>query len=429
MTEKYSESEQQSIRVWNEFLAAEKVTKAEIVPFGLMTDNNKIFLSKFIVKQIPASLDENDRVHYIRHYQAILFLKMSTILLTQIANNSEMLADIQSGILTHGVITESEKTVYDILLETIDKDDADLLKNYYRLAQSQSSNNLAKNITAKKMQTDRLSTGRIDTKDFKLSIRGFKDLNGINTSAAKLLDCLVITASASGLHDTTVRLPLREYMEMRGLKDERKARAQIKRDIDALDRISFEYIGQGKSRGDWFKVKISGGVSGVVNGIITYYFSSVFFESLKYNESKYYFMYMPKEAFQLNDNANPYSYFFARRIALHKRMNAGEDNADKISISTIIDGCATFPTHEDVKSLDGNVSSRIIKPFERDMNALEGAFKWEYVRNRPTTYQEFVDTTVSVIWSDYPDISKLEEGKMERKQRIAKQKSKPKTKK
>jgi len=310
-------------------------------------------------------------------------------------------------------------------LPLIDKE-----QDYYLLVQSQSSNNLAKKLTAKIVdpaQLDLYGNGRVETKDFRLFIRGYQELvSGINTSASKLLDSLLITATASGLNDTTVRLPLKEYMKMRGLKDERRTREQVKRDIEALKRISFEYIGQGKAKGNWLNVTLAGEMSGIINSIIIFQFGVSFYNSLKISESDYLFMYFPKEALRLNDNANPHSYFFARRISAHKRMNIGKTNEDIIGVNTLIEASPYFPSYDEVKRLGGHIAQRMIDPFERDMDALSENFLWEYVGNQPNTYQEFIDSSIHIIWSNYPDTNKLEEEKAKRSKRAKQQKNQTK---
>jgi len=298
--------------------------------------------------------------------------------------------------------------------------------NFYVLAQSHSSNNLARKLTSKiidSAQMDLYGNGRIESKDFKLFIRGYAELvNGINTSASKLLDSLLITATANGLNDTIVRLPLKEYMQMRNLKDEKETRKQVKRDIDALKRVSFEYVGQGKTKGNWLNVTLAGEISGIINGIIIFQFGLSFYNSLKINESEYLFMYFPKEALRLNDNANPYSYFFARKISAHKRMNIGKPNENIIRVHTLIEECKNFPTYYQVKALGGAVTKRMIDPFERDMDALSEAFGWEYIGNQPSTYQDFIDSIVRIIWLNYPNLNKLEKERTKRKKRTVQKK-------
>jgi hypothetical protein len=68
----------------------------------------------------------------------------------------------------------------------------------------------------------------------------------------------------------------------------------------------------------------------------------------------------------------------------------------------------------------------MIEPFERDMDALEKIFIWEYIGDQPSTYQEFIDAKVRIYWLNYPNTKKLEEAKAKRNQRITRQKNQSK---
>jgi len=118
------------------------------------------------------------------------------------------------------------------------------------LVQGKTGNKLQKKITEKitdPTQFNLYGHGEIISPDFKLFIRGYQELtSGVKQSAAMLLDSLMITATQQGLKSTLVKLPLREYMEMRGLRDE-------------------------KQRGAWLKVSIAGGTVGQIkNGDIVF---------------------------------------------------------------------------------------------------------------------------------------------------------------
>ena len=68
-------------------------------------------------------------------------------------------------------------------------------------------------------------------KDYKLFIEQYNELtNGVRPTAKMLLDALVIKLTESGRQDTLVQLPLSEYMEMRGLRDIKSVREQVKED-------------------------------------------------------------------------------------------------------------------------------------------------------------------------------------------------------
>lgn len=296
-------------------------------------------------------------------------------------------------------------------------------ENFYMLAQNNSSNKLIKAMTRHlkgPSQLDLYGNGTTTEKDFKLFIKGYNELkNGVNQSAAMLLDSLMISATEKGLQDTLVRLPLRQYMQMRQLKDEKETRKQIKRDLNALERISFEYKGTGNNRKEWLTVHIYGGTIGQIkNGDIIFRFNQDFFDSFKAGiKNKYLFMFFPREALQGNIRTNPWKYWFARKISEHKRINIGKPNEDIISVKTLIEACPNFPTYEEVISSDRHINKRIIEPFERDMDTLNPTISWEYTDTEegPTDYQTFIKSNIKIIWKNYPKTAKLISNKKKQK--------------
>ena len=292
----------------------------------------------------------------------------------------------------------------------------------YPLAQSHASNRLQKQMTMKlnnSTQIDLYGNGSLIGNDFKLFIKGYAELlNGVKQSAAMLLDGLMIKATEAGLQDTMVTLPLKEYMAMRDLKDEKEARKQIKEDLAAIERISFEYKGIGKNKGVWLKVHIAGGTTGQIkNGDIKFRFNQEFFDSFKAGAgNRYMFMYFPCEALQGNIRANPWKYWLARKISEHKRMNIGKPNENVISVKTLIDACPDFPTYEEVMEGDRAITRRIIEPFERDLYALSPSITWEYqgLEKTPDSYTEFNSANIVIHWEEYPALRKIEAGKRKR---------------
>ena len=292
--------------------------------------------------------------------------------------------------------------------------------DFYLLAQSRASNKLQKTITQKitdPAQLTLLGDGKIEDKDFRLFIKGYNEIANIKQSAAMLLDGLMIAATETGLNDTLVKMPLKRYMDMRELKDEKEARKGIKQDIDALERVSFEYKGTGKQLGAWLKVSIAGGTVGQIkNGDIIFRFNQDFFDSFKAGNGRYLYMYFPREALQGNIRQNPHKYWLARIISEHKRMNINKPNADIISVKTLIEACPHFPTYNDVVRGNGAIEERIIRPFERDMDELNQSLSWAYTdrKDTPPDYQSFISSTVTITWKYYPDVSGLIENKNKR---------------
>jgi hypothetical protein len=305
-----------------------------------------------------------------------------------------------------------------------DEGSTSALKYYHMLVQGKASNKLQKKITeriAKPAQFDLYGHGSIIDHDFKLFIQGYKELeNGVKQSAAMLLDSLMIKATNEGLKSTLITLPLREYMAMRGLRDEKETRAQVKQDINALERISFEYKGTGKHRGAWLKISIAGGTVGQIkNGDILFRFNQDFFDSFRASDTgKLMYMYFPKEALQGSIKHNPYKYWLARKISEHKRMNLGKPNEDIIAVSTLIEACPNFPTYNDVMGAGRDITRRIIEPFERDLDALTESLSWHYADTEPPIdYTSFMTATVSIRWNNYPDTKSLIAQKTQRAKR------------
>lgn len=293
----------------------------------------------------------------------------------------------------------------------------DIKKNkYFIIAQSAATNALAKQITVKitdAMQLDLSGNAEIIGPSLKLFILGYRNLiakGGINQSAARLLDCLVIIATTQGLQNTIIRLPLKEYMSMRGISDVKEARAQVNRDLDALWRVSFEYKGIGKHRNEWFKARLCDAVGVIKNGDIVFSFAPTFFNSLKINDNgSSAFMHFPREALTKSIKYNPYSYCLARKMAEHKRMNRGRPNENIISVKTLIEACPNFPTYQEVAAGNRGIAQRIIAPFERDMDALTETISWHYadIAESPTDYASFIAATIVISWKNYPNTGKL----------------------
>lgn len=250
----------------------------------------------------------------------------------------------------------------------------------------------------------------IKDKDFKLYIEKYTELiNGVRPTAKMLLDALIITHTESGKEDTLVKLPLSEYMDMRGLRDVKSARNQVKEDIQAIDKLSMEFRDKRKGRqGDFLNIKISGGTNGIVRGVIIFRFNQDFFDIL----TKYNIMPYPAELLKLNSKYNPSSQYFLRKVSEHKNMNYYNEHTsgDIIGVKTLLSSTPEIPKYEELGD-SKQVNQRIIEPFERDMDAIE-SFKWSYCGKKGTevepytNYHEFINLNVKIEWINYPERNK-----------------------
>jgi len=228
----------------------------------------------------------------------------------------------------------------------------------------------------------------------------------IRQTAAVLFDRMMIAIAATGIRQPVGGFSLREYMEERGLSDEKSLRQQIERDLDIIYGASINFVRRGKS-GDFRDMRIISD-KGIKNGIVFYEFTRAFFDALLNNKNtRLMYMQFPVALLKAaNIKNNPWAYFLGRRAALHRHMNRGHANENIIGIDTLLTACPDFPTLKDVMEGTGNITRRIIEPFERDMNAQIAAYTWEYQGGeRPKKGKDFMAANVIIHWKDNPELA------------------------
>ena len=136
------------------------------------------------------------------------------------------------------------------------------------------------------------------------------------------------------------------------------------------------FLGQYYPTHEFMNIADSGYVSR--NGKITFTFGTTFFGVLK----TYSVMSYPEQLGQINSRLNPNSYNFLRKISEHKNMNAGKKNENIISVETLLSCANALPSYDEVMASDRHISSRIIEPFLRDMNALVPTLQWEFCKKK-----------------------------------------------
>lgn len=280
--------------------------------------------------------------------------------------------------------------------------------DYYKIRESQHTNALAEIGTRLKDSGLNLNnTAKISYRNYDLFIENYPDFaGGISTTALKLLDALIITATEQGKSDTDtlIELPLNKYMTMRGLRDAKEARNQVERDLKALEAITLEYRGKGKQKENYLRLKIGAGKSGIVRGVVIFDFREEFFSKALEQRQ---FMYLHKETLKLNDKYNPHSYYFSRKATLHRRQNGGKPNENIIGVRTLVNSSPEL--RHKVKDKTARFSQQILNPFERDMDALNNIFTWEYTGENgqkaeiPDTLHDFLALNVKIDWLHYPD--------------------------
>jgi len=233
-------------------------------------------------------------------------------------------------------------------------------------------------------------------------------VSGLKQSTYKLLDALTLTFTEGGAKSTTVQLPLQRYMDHCGLKDRKEARKQVVLDLEVLFNLRLSYKGRSKREQDFADIRLCD-AKAISNGVITFNFSQPFYSMLM----GFSVMPYPEQLLRLNAKYNPNSYYLGRKIAEHKRMNAGKSNEDIIAVATLLQVCPDLPSYEEIMATSKHVDQRIIQPFERDMNALSEMLAWEYCHRNGATltdeelltfeYKTFSSCLIRITWNGYPN--------------------------
>lgn len=264
-----------------------------------------------------------------------------------------------------------------------------------------------------------------------ITIPDFTELAGFKTSTYQLLDALTVKLTETGTKSPTVAISLDEYMSMRKLKDKKEARKQVAQDLDILfnAKISFKEKRKRGKAPDFHDIRIVSD-KGIKNGVITVSFGAAFYNILL----GYPVMPYPAQLWALDSKRNPNSFYFLRKIAEHKNMNAGKKNEDIISVSTLLQSAPFLPAYDEVMETDRKLTHRIIDPFERDLDALRDTLKWTYCHsnNTPLTdeelkvldYSTFTSLLIKVEWNTYPDQTKRLKKKAERIEQAEQEKKK-----
>ena len=313
-------------------------------------------------------------------------------------------------------------------------------KDFSTIRQGTSTNALTKlRATEGKGLTIDQMTGDATIKNgnFILTIPKYEQLTGLKTSTYQLLDAITVALTESGAKSPTVILPLEEYMKRRGLKDRKEAKTQAKADMEILRGASFSWEERrGKKTESYSFVNLADSGEIRRNGDIVFTYGTTFYNILL----GYPVMPYPAQLQTLNSKRNPNSYYLLRKIAEHKNMNIGKKNENIIAVKTLLSVAPFLPTYEEVMATDRHLDQRIIKPFERDMDALETTLSWNYCHSldQPLTdeelntmsYATFEGLMIHTEWRNYPDQTARLERKAEavakaEKKRTTSKKKKP----
>lgn len=304
---------------------------------------------------------------------------------------------------------------------------------YSFLKQGPITNSLAK-INTKATDSIDLNpiTGAATAKNGGVSvlIEHFDELTrGLETSTHQLFDFLIRQFTHSGGQSPLIQIPLKEYMDKRGLKDEKEARRQVNADLETLRNIKLTFTDK---KGGYVDTYLFGGEKGIKNSVIYFSLSRTFYAILK----GYPIMPMPDALYKIDSRYYRHAYSMGRALLTHKRMNVGKGNENRIAVKTLLTACPLLPKYESLDKSRGEISRKIIEPFQQSLNHLEdlGVLNWGYCHSggdpmtaeeekqaeRGMPYDLFSELLIQFDMKDYPDQAKLLGGRARRKKQSEK---------
>lgn len=236
-----------------------------------------------------------------------------------------------------------------------------------------------------------MATFQNSRKDIKVFIDEYNKL-GFNLSVGciKLLDACCLELSTMNTHreddqkkiNNKVTIPLKEYANLCGITPSKdglyKFRKKVEKDLNTLYRVSVEWKEKAKGKQyDYSKVRLLSKV-GIKKGVIEIECTSDFASYI----NNRYVMQFPMELFKI-DERNQNAYRIARKLSEHMSIvnNSRFKTDNIISVKTLLEYCQDIPTYQTVNNEDRAFTRRIIEPFQKSLDAING-LTWEFCNSK-----------------------------------------------
>ncbi|MDD3962580.1 MAG: hypothetical protein PHT77_12055 [Bacteroidales bacterium] len=117
------------------------------------------------------------------------------------------------------------------------------------------------------------------------------------------------------------------------------------------------------------------------------------------------FMYLNKAMLAIDPKHNPHSIQLLINISSHIGLNKSLSIPTKWLISE-----TALPTEKTVKQkMKRNYLQKIVRPFERDMNAMSSIFEWKYNSGSGSSWKEFNNSSIEISFLDpHPELASIE---------------------
>lgn len=309
---------------------------------------------------------------------------------------------------------------------------------YSKILQAKGTNAVAHS-SYKRFTIDKMSDVAIlKNKGVLITMENYQN-SKLNILTLRVLDILIMKltkeipykciSEEKFLHCRNVELSVKEFMDISGLKDRKEATKQLNEAVNSIFNIYLECedgkidVPNGKPKRFKWQIRILESICTeighlpVKNGKVSVIFTMTIAQYL----SQKYIMPYPNKLLTINARQNPLSYYLGRVLAEHHNMNRSKENSNRISVRTLMKACPDLPTYEEIFSDSRQVSKRIIKPLERDLNALRDKYAvlsdWRYCNSiddqkendekQKLNYHEWEKQIVEFHLADYPKSKSL----------------------
>ena len=272
--------------------------------------------------------------------------------------------------------------------------------------------------------TDLNGLSTITHNDISVKIDHQKAKKQITAATWQFLDFLLITHNESGASSREIRFTTEDFKAKRGLTNTQYANRVIKNNFDSLYEMSFSWR-ENARRGNktistaFDDVRVltrkagkehidgRGHYVAALTPEICEYFQTYGDKILDY----------PSFLLKIDTNKNEPAYYIGRKITEHKNVATikEQDNADFLSVKTLLAACPCIPSYEEVKKTDRLYTRRIIAPFVKGLEGLEPHIQWNFAKKKhePLTDEEcekiendidlFLASYIEITWTAYPD--------------------------
>lgn len=187
---------------------------------------------------------------------------------------------------------------------------------------------------------------------------------------------------------------LQDFMHYAGLPDRDKAAEMVMQESQKLASLQWlvEETTKRRPGKGWF------GLYGVYykNNVITV---TLTIEGEAMLKAARGFAYFPIDLLKRNMKDNPHSITLGSKLSYLKAMNWGKPNCDTYGALWLIRG-TEIRKPEEVK--EHQFKNLIITPFERDMDANQDIYKWEYIQGSGHHWKQFQIAVVKIVWKNHP---------------------------